>query len=72
MHWNTWWHAGGMWFFWLAVFGFVGLAIYLFLRAARKNEPPRETPQEIFQKRYARGEISREEYERAMKDLRQF
>lgn len=72
MHWNAWWHAGGMWLFWLAVFAVVGIAIYFASRSLRRSEPPRESPREILQKRYARGEIERDEYERAMKDLRQF
>jgi putative membrane protein len=61
-----------MWLFWLAVFAIVGVAIYFGLRAMRKTEPPRETAQEILEKRFARGEIDREEFERAKKDLRQF
>lgn len=72
MHWSSsWWHAGGMWLFWLAVFAIVALAIYFTVRALRKSEPPRESPKEILQKRYARGEMTREDYERALEDLRQ-
>ncbi len=72
MHWDTWWHAGGMWLFWLVVFAVVSVAIVFAVRAMRKSEPPRESPQEILKKRFARGDIDRDEYERAMKDLRQF
>jgi len=40
----------------------------------RSGEQPREdirsTPEEILKQRYARGEISREEYERTREDLR--
>ena len=72
MHWNTWWHSGGMWLFWFGVLAIVGVVIYLMMRSMKKAEPPRETPQELLKKRFARGEIEREEYERAMKDLRQF
>lgn len=72
MHWNSWWHAGGMWFFWLVVFAAVSLAIVVAVRAMRRSEPPRESPEEILKGRFARGEIDREELERAMKDLRQF
>jgi putative membrane protein len=61
-----------MWLFWLAVFVIVGLAIYFTVRALRRSEPPRESPREILDRRFARGEIDREEYERAIKDLRQF
>lgn len=71
MHWNSWWHAGGMWLFWLAVFVVIGLAIYFAVRSMKKKEPRHESPKEILQKRFARGEIERDEYERALKDLRQ-
>lgn len=70
MHWQTWWHAGGMWLFWLAVLLVIGAVIYLAARTTRKPEPPGESPEAILKKRYARGEIDREEYERALKDLR--
>lgn len=72
MHWSSWWHAGGMWFSWLAVFVIVGVGIYFALRSMRKAEPPRESPKEILQKRFALGEIDKDEYERRMADLRQF
>ncbi len=72
MHWDSWWHAGGMWFFWLVVIAVVSVAIYLAARAMKKSEPPRESPEEILKKRFARGDIDREQYEEAMKDLRQF
>jgi putative membrane protein len=61
-----------MWLFWLAIFVIVALAIHLAVRSMKKSEPRRESPQEILKRRYARGEIDREEYERAMEDLRQF
>lgn len=73
MHWSSsGWHAGGMWLFWLAVFVIVGLAIYFAVRALKKSEPPHESPKEILQKRFARGEIDKDEYERRMEDLKQF
>jgi putative membrane protein len=72
MHWHTWWHAGGMWLFWFAVIAVVSLSICLAARSMRNAEPPRETPDEILKKRFARGEIGRDEYERAMRDLGQF
>lgn len=72
MHWNGWWHAGGMWLFWLVVFVIVGLAIHFAVRSMKRSEPPHESAEEILKKRYARGELERDEYEKAMKDLRQF
>jgi putative membrane protein len=49
------------------------LVLYLIVGGLRRGEPPhempRETPLEILKKRYARGEISRGEYEQMRKDL---
>ena len=72
MHWDSWWHAGGMWLIWLVVIAVISVAIYLAARAMTRSEPPRESPEEILKKRFARGDIDREQYEQAMKDLRQF
>ena len=72
------WHMGGwgwgwgiLWvaLFWaLVIAGLVLLVRYL----ARSNQPvgPRgEQPLEILKRRYARGEISREEFEEKKRDL---
>lgn len=69
MHWQTWWHAGGMWLFWLAVLLVIGAVIYLAARSTRNPKPSHDSPEEILKKRYARGEIDREEYERMRRDL---
>ncbi len=80
--WDGWMHGGG-WVFGMG-FGFLvwvllAVVLILALRSAlarpgeRTPDPgrtePRETPLEILQKRYARGDISREEYEQKRKDL---
>lgn len=70
MNWHGWWHIGGMWLLWLAVLVIVGGLILFATRSLKRSEPSGESPEEILKKRYARGEIDREEYERAMKDLR--
>jgi len=68
--------GGGWWWMWIVwVVGFVLFVLLIYFLVAglrggeRPAEPPRETPLEILQKRYARGEISREEYERMKRDL---
>lgn len=38
-------------------------------RAARNGDPSRKTPLDILKERYARGEISREDFERMKKEL---
>ncbi len=79
---NGWWGPGmmsgfgGVWrllwtLFFMAV---VGLIIWAVVRAVGHSSPPSETKGgdsalEILRQRYARGEISREEYEAKRKDL---
>jgi putative membrane protein len=36
----------------------------------RASQPQRETPEELVRRRYAAGEIDREEYEQKLRDLR--
>jgi putative membrane protein len=69
-----WWMLfGGAWMmlFWAAV---VGLVVWLVIRLTRRSDTNgrddgRRTPLEIARERYARGEISREEFEQIRKDL---
>ncbi|MCL4395250.1 MAG: SHOCT domain-containing protein [Chloroflexi bacterium] len=70
MHWFGWgWGMGGMWLFGLLV---VVLVVLLVRTIGQPAQPPssREPAEEIVRARYARGEISREEYERVLADLR--
>jgi putative membrane protein len=78
MHWFFPWGRdfGRGLFHWRGIMGLlflaaVGLIVYLVVRAESKNKRggDAETPLEIVQKRYARGEISRDEFERMKKDL---
>ncbi len=63
-----------MWIFWLAALGLIiGLIVWLISRASRPAAP---TPQsggsaalEILKTRYARGEITKEEFESMKRDL---
>lgn len=79
MHWGMWspggmgygmWHAGGMWIFWIAVLVVVVLAIVWASRQSGARLTPHESPEEILKKRYARGEIGREEYQERLQELR--
>ncbi len=64
-----WW----MWLVWIGGFFILVLVIYLLVYGLRNEsrtpELSRETPLDILKKRYARGEITREEYERIKRDL---
>lgn len=66
---------GGGWFMWLGLLLLIVLTVWAVsaLTTSRGRSEPlsttRETPLEILQKRYARGEISHEEYEQMRSDL---
>lgn len=66
------WHhmrGGGffMWLFWVII---VGVIIYFVLNHSKQQSSnTRETPMDILLKRYAKGEISREEFEQMKEDL---
>jgi putative membrane protein len=62
---------------WMGVWWFVGLAVLLLLVwvVARAAGPPGsgrtdESPETILKRRYARGDIDREEFDRRLTDLR--
>lgn len=57
----------------LIVLGFVGLTVYLITEAARaKGTKPahHESPIDIIKERYARGEITKQEFDRLRNDLK--
>jgi len=59
---------GGM-LMWIIFIGLIGLLIYLFVRASKGGDRTAETPLEILKKRYARGEITKEDFDRVKKDI---
>ena len=65
-----WWMAfGGLWMiiFWG---GIIGLVIWgIFKLTGRNSSTHLTNPTDIAKERYAKGEISREEYDRIKKDL---
>lgn len=72
------WHdmgfGGMMWYGWLFWIIIIGAVVYLIVRlttqSGRSSEGQQgETALDILKKRYARGEISKEEFEQMKKDL---
>lgn len=62
-------HYGyGGWFMWLILAIVVAIAVYFIVQAQRGGNV-RETPLGILKKRYAKGEITKEEYDRMKRDL---
>ena len=68
------WHMmgfGGV-FMWLIIILVVGLVIYFLLReTGSEKEKTGDEAMEILKKRYARGEITKEEFEEMKKQLRE-
>ena len=76
------WHMGGgrhmmdfgyggplMWIIFLIL---IGVVIYFIVQSTKSKTPessPRETPMDILKKRYAKGEITKEEFDQAKRDL---
>ena len=67
------WMWGGMWFGWIFWLAIIGLVVWLVINNQKKNQqnfpPGNESPLDILKKRYAKGEISKEEFEKMKKDL---
>ncbi len=64
-------HMGLAWLFWILVIGIIVWGISLIMRSQGSQEPrpKKESPLEILKQRYARGEITREEYQQMKADL---
>ena len=63
-------YGGG--FMWLIVLVLVGVVIYFMLQVSKSKGSGGaiiETPSDILKKRYAKGEIDKEEFDRRKKDL---
>jgi len=72
MHWGYYgWGIGLGWFFMIMLWVLVILGVVYFFRALMGTEKKgsEETALDILKKRYAKGEISREEFERIREDL---
>lgn len=62
---------GGM-FMWIFFVIITALVAYFVIKAIRTNTPgrtPQETPLDILKRRYAQGEITKEDYEKMKKDI---
>lgn len=58
----------GGWFMWLIPVIVIIIVFYLLMQSQR-GRFVRETPLEILKKRYSKGEITKEEYDRIKQDL---
>ncbi len=79
MMWNNYWHYGwpgmmGWWGFGGPIIGiiFMALIVFLFIRlfsAGGIYHSRQDSALDILKKRYAKGEITKEEYDRMKKDI---
>ena len=56
----------------LVILILIGVLIYFLFKSSKTGglgQPPNETPLDILKKRYARGEITKEQFEEMKKDL---
>lgn len=65
-------HMGWMWLWWIVGLGVLVLFVWAVARVAGSSAQPRagDSPDAILKRRYARGELDRDEYERRLSDLR--
>ncbi len=76
MFWNSGWHTGGAMVWWVIfIFAVVAVSWFLASRTAppgvkRRRVKKGGEAEEILKRRYARGEIDRETYDRMLTDLR--
>lgn len=65
-------HMGWMWIWWLGVLALLVGVLWAVGRAAAGAQARAgdDSPEVILKRRYARGELNREEYEQRLKELR--
>ncbi len=72
---HNWFWGGGLWFGWIFWVAIIALIIYLVVNQGNKNRqihlppPPPDSPLDILKRRYAKGEINKEQFEQMKKDL---
>jgi len=70
---DGWWIGGGMWFFsilfWVVIIAGVVFIIKSMMERNKDEISYSESPLEILKKRYAKGEIDRETFERMKRDV---
>ena len=59
---------GGI-FIWVIFLVIIVFVVYFIIHATKSRIPGKETPLEVLKKRYARGEITKDEFQRIKKDL---
>jgi len=64
-------HIFGMWFWWVLAIGLIAVVAWTVVRGvSRPGSGATESPEDLLKRRYARGEIDEEEYEKRLQNLR--
>ncbi len=71
MHGYGWWGMGWMWIIWLLIIVVLVFLVRWLIVSTRNRSESSESPEQILKRRYARGEIDREEFEQKLRDLRE-
>ena len=58
-----------MWIFFVIITALVAYFVIRTIRTSAQGRTPRETPLDILKRRYAQGEITKEDYDRMKKDI---
>lgn len=72
MHWDGGWPMGFMWFWWILVIAGIAAIVWFVINTTQRrgDKGDEESPEEILKRRFAKGEIDQETYERMLQDLR--
>lgn len=70
MYWYSETHMVWMLLFWVGIIAAIAIAVRYGLGGRRAYPRGGDSPEDILKKRYARGEIDREEYESRLHDVR--
>jgi len=61
----------GMWFWWLAAIAVLAAIVWATVRTTARNKGDGgDNAEDVLKRRFARGEIEKDEYEQRLKDLR--
>ena len=66
---ESWWGGGMMWIIWIPILIVLVLLVYRMINNEAINKSDSETPMDILKKRYAKGEITKEEFEERKRTL---
>lgn len=65
-------HMAGMWLWWLIATVVIAAVAWAVVRSTlRDNGEAAESAEDVLKRRYAAGEIEKEEYDKRLRDLRQ-